>query len=393
MGKTKLFFSVLAVTLSSFISLNSLFGTTWYYISVFLSLSVIFCVFQSGIKFFGIYKWVNLAVLAYGVSICYSTYKVQSWTPPVILIGDMQSPYVAPMYFLQLLSLVLLIEYCNVSKQIQSFIGLLFKFLTILIVLSDIFLFTNIFQQDTYLLGNKFTCTYLHVVWLFIYIYKTKNNSQYSKLGIFFGWVYCFIMTVLYDCSTTLASLIIVAIIYYTKNKFYKLLYKPYFIVSIIILLDLLFFFYYDDVLKSSFARFIIVDLLHRDLTLSTRTYIWEQAFIPLSLRPIWGIGCFNTSPIVPSLIGYPNLQNGLLNCVLEIGIVGSVVYLIVLLTFAKANKNIHINNQGNVFVLMCYAFIFASTVEVTLDNTFLCFASLMLCGVIKSKIILRKSI
>lgn len=56
MGKTKLFFSVLAVTLSSFISLNSLFGTTWYYISVFLSLSVIFCVFQSGIKFFGIPK-------------------------------------------------------------------------------------------------------------------------------------------------------------------------------------------------------------------------------------------------------------------------------------------------------------------------------------------------
>lgn len=84
---------------------------------------------------------------------------------------------------------------------------------------------------------------------------------------------------------------------------------------------------------KLNVFSFIIVNLLHRDLTLTTRTTIWKIAMEKIASDPIWGNGYLSGAEfesLLPSIIGV-NAHNTILMVAFIGGVALSVVFLMVL--------------------------------------------------------------
>lgn len=381
-SSSKIRFLTLLVTISNFISLTSLLGTIWYYVNVIVSFVIICSIFPYIRKVFREYKIVNIFAIVYCISICSSTYLIQSYIPPFTWAIDLASPFVALMYSLQLLSILFFIEVCNSTNKTMTFILTLFKALTYALIIADIFLFTITIKEDFFLLGNKFTSTYLHIVWLILYAYIYSSHMKNFKIKFTICSIFIIIIAYCYDCSTSMMAVMTIAVCTYIRNILKRLIKKAWILPILLVVADLTFVFLNQVILKWDISKFIIVDLLHRDMTLTTRTAIYEMVLIPLSIRPIWGFGCYNTYAVVPAIMPYPNLQNGILNSILEIGIIGTFLYVLVLYLLIKKSNILQKNSTRSNFYFMLFilSFIVVSLVEVNIDNFFLCWSTLVLC-------------
>ena len=61
----------------------------------------------------------------------------------------------------------------------------------------------------------------------------------------------------------------------YIPVRYYHILYRPLGLSILILILDLFFFFLHSYILDLSMVKYIVVDVLGEDLTLTTRTNIW----------------------------------------------------------------------------------------------------------------------
>lgn len=262
------------------------------------------------------------------------------------------------------------------------FIHTLFKILTYILIIADISLFSINIGENVFLLGNKFTCTYLHIIWLILFAYIYSYHIKHFKTQFIIYSSIMIVITYFYDCSTSMVAVITITICVFIKNMLKRILKKSWILPVILVAADLAFVFLNQIILKWDISKFIIVDLLQRDMTLTTRTAIYEMVLIPLSLRPIWGFGCYNTYAVVPALMPYPNLQNGILNSILEIGIIGTFFYVIALYALIKKSNILQKNSVYSNFYFMIFilSFIVISLVEVNIDNFFLCWSTLVLC-------------
>lgn len=86
---------------------------------------------------------------------------------------------------------------------------------------------------------------------------------------------------------------------------------------------------------QNAFA-FIIVDMLGRDLTFTGRTSIWDKALDAFSKSPIFGVGEIS-SDASRTLIGATNAHNYYLDLMYKNGIIGFVLFLIILIICGNA--------------------------------------------------------
>jgi O-antigen ligase len=372
------------VCISVFVSLTNLFGTKWYYIAVISCLLILLSLVSSFKILFNRYKWLNIFAIAYSISIIISTQLIKDYDVPFEYAVNLASPYVPVMYSLQFICCLFLIEYCNIYNTTKKFISSLIFFLFPFILLCDFLALFSSNDEENFLLGNKFNVTYTHVFFLFIFYYI---NQYIIKKSIFYKTLFLMIIVITFGmaiklkCATSIISLFSALFVVFYLKKLYRFLINPLFCVFSIVALDLLFFFFISQILQIPFVQTIVVDVLQKDLTLTTRTNIFDLAFIPLAFRPLWGFGPFNCYAVVPAITGgYPNLQNGILNSVLEIGIIGTVL-LLICVYFIIYYSNKYNQYRGNqLFLGLFVFFVIASLVEVTIDNMFLCYISFMLC-------------
>ncbi|WP_207540592.1 O-antigen ligase family protein [Sabulicella rubraurantiaca] len=142
-------------------------------------------------------------------------------------------------------------------------------------------------------------------------------------------------------------------------------------------------------VLCAPFFVFVVLEpvlaLLGRDLTLTGRTDIWGLSLAAVAEKPLigWGYGGFWTAPLGPVLdirfiIGWdvPNAHNGFLDLLLAFGVVGLLLFLMLVVRVIRANVQ-EIRDTGSwgatwslasVTLLMIYGF---AESAIMVQNTF----------------------
>jgi O-antigen ligase len=127
----------------------------------------------------------------------------------------------------------------------------------------------------------------------------------------------------------------------------------------------------------SSGFRGMIAGLLGRDVTLTTRTEIWERA-LELKTNPLLGSGFFSTwlTPEAASMVeewgGLAHAHNGYLETYLNSGAIGVLLLLAVLVSAGKNAKSqlYQRSTAGYLFISLFLAALFYNYTEVTFNRS-----------------------
>ena len=118
-------------------------------------------------------------------------------------------------------------------------------------------------------------------------------------------------------------------------------------------------------------------------MDLHGRLQIYDNV-LPIINEHFWlGYGANNYYEILYLLIKAPNTQNGILNIMFQFGLLGTVIFIILMYIFAKKGEKI-MENKG-VFILITVLTIFSS-IEITLNMYFFFFMALLWANSLNKK-------
>ena len=136
---------------------------------------------------------------------------------------------------------------------------------------------------------------------------------------------------------------------------------------------DVIFVFFNTIILSQPIVQYFITDILGESLDLHGRLQMYTTV-IPVFLKqPLWGYGCNNYYPVLYSLVKAPNAQNGILNCMIQFGIIGTIILVIVLFLMLKKSENVKECYPLYALIIMMTII---SSVEITIDIYFIFFCT-----------------
>lgn len=284
-------------------------------------------------------------------------------------------------YIVKILSITLFFEYanykCESKKTMKMFLYLTMFYCLINDIIIFIFPDIYIYNGGYYFLGNKFHLSYVHILLLILFMYLYKNELKnkniksinVKKIILFFIIITSIIIFILTKCTTALLGYLILLIflLLNSKKTIKSLQSSKILLVTMLVSGFVLIFF--TNVLQNKIIEDIIVNVLHEDVELTGRTNIYENIFEILSKKPLLGYGYGNSYDVMFKFIGAPNTQNGILECVLNFGIIGTIFFVLYIITVIKNLKYNNISNNNQYIILFgIYVFILLGMVEVTYD-------------------------
>lgn len=239
-------------------------------------------------------------------------------------------------------------------------------------VINDILFFPHITEariSQNYLFSGKFAVAYMHLEWIAFYIFKQSINKIRSpryKINVTLLSLYSLIICILVDCTTGIVGLILLIVIIFLISN--KVVLNP-FVWLISLISSYSFVIFYDKILSIGWIRYIIVDCLHRSITLTGRTFIYDQLPKILEGHYLWGYG-FGSDYETWQIWGYriANSQNAIVHLIIEQGTI-SVIVLIILCLFVLICA-VH-DKKIIPIVAMIYVLTFLGTVEITFTLNF----------------------
>lgn len=225
----------------------------------------------------------------------------------------------------------------------------------------------------TYLFGNKFMVAYLHMQTLgFIATFKkmSRNNvNHFIGLDVLFYGVFGIIMCARVNCATGIIGNTVVLILLCAplSKKVKMVLAKPTTMLLMLLVVNILIV-GSDVLIQMPVVRNLIINVLHKDLTLTGRNKIY--AMLPAIYTDHWILGYGYNSDIFAGLIGYGNAQNGILQYILDCGLVGAGAFI---LNWFKSVKT-DVAEASKIWPAICvvYGFIFCASVEVCFKFNFI---------------------
>lgn len=273
-------------------------------------------------------------------------------------------------YVLKLFFCVCYYQYLNKIGKGRIFIKYFFQILVVYAAISDLNALTyKSMDGSGYLIGNKFYVCYVNtfVVTLYFILHPLMEN-KYKKVGRILLLI-TFLIAIKTECSTViLGSAILYYLLFYLKDNWKPKLYDWKIYLLGLVVFDILFFFFTMSFIDNEFMRFLIVDVLGEDMTLTGRLDIYGALGALLISCPLWGYGMGNGHMVTMMNGVGANAQNGLFNLMLEIGILGVVAYLLLLFCmFKKAS----IYSKTYSLVCFVYMMLVLSSIEVTFTTYF----------------------
>lgn len=225
-------------------------------------------------------------------------------------------------------------EYLTALAIILNFL-MIINFITIILYPNGMYINATKYKQN-WILGYKNS----HILYLlpcvvvnFVLAFKNKQNLDLKSYVIF---AICFISILLVNSSTGIVGMMII-LLYIIFRKFadrIKLInsYSSLFIylvsfVSIMILKI------------QNLFKFLIVDVLKKDLTFTGRTYIWDSVLKSIKTKPLLGYG--NVTYQYNKYIF--TTHNTILDILYKSGVLGLVTYIIILF---ETSKTLYINRD-----------------------------------------------
>lgn len=227
-----------------------------------------------------------------------------------------------------------------------------------------------------YSFGNKFTLGYYHLYLcaLFFLLHPRLNNIKHSLILSLF-----ILLMILSGIITRCSTMVLGALIFMFFSLFVSDAMRNFFasakaVVISVLVFDIGFFLFATWVLQHDFVQYFVQEILNRDITLTGRLPIYmdiQEAFLE---SPWIGLGYGNSIVVSKFYTDAYDSQNGLVELFIQIGIIGVVVFLLLLYTASKTFEKNKISKFP--FVAFIYAIIGISTVEIPFKHTFIFFLS-----------------
>ena len=292
---------------------------------------------------------------------------------------------VAVLYSIVLIEVFFMFEYFSIKNKTPDLISVLYYLTLFYVILTDCLLIAkpNLYiEKDMYyLIGNKFAVAYLHLQLIVLYLQKVKfiNKSTVNQniiITIFF--VITFFICFKIECSTGIIGLFVLLLLLLLNKSNKNILKKPQTLL-IVLFVSCSILLVFPMILNNSFVSHVIVDILGEDLTLSFRMMIYKKAPKLLLANFVFGTCLGSSFEVVMKYMHAPNTQNGLMECILEQGIVGTVL-LLILIYFVF--KYIDKSKYSVPAIVMIYVFSVLASVEITIDQTFIIWLAIaMVCS------------
>lgn len=227
--------------------------------------------------------------------------------------------------------------------------------------------YSSTLVNQTYLVGNKFSVSFLHLALLMLYSISRKTIKfdlkflLISSLSIFISYYV--------NCATGLIANIILSV-FYVYNEFFEKILKGKKIILINMAFSGLFIMLVDLFINSGIVQNIIVNVLHRDITLTGRTIVYSMILKFMKTCPVTGYGYGSSVIIIPTILGFSNCQNAFWDLAIQIGLFG-ILFIILLIIISPSKGNFSI-------VAYLITLILSGTVEITYGPGFIIYIALL---------------
>lgn len=289
-----------------------------------------------------------------------------------------RNPFLAAIVFSgTLLEMFFVMEIMSELGMTLKMLDIYFKLSVILALITEfIALFLPSFannNRDIYLIGTKFQVAYIHYLIIAFYIIRNIINRslKFNKVFIVLC-IWAFIINIYTQCATGIVGVMLLVTLGFAFNSERNILLHSYTFL-IIAILSFIFVFIADWVLKNPLVEYIVVDLLHRDVTLTSRTIIYSRAMDLLPGNLLWGFGYGSAYELGSELGGFSNTQNAILNWIWQCGIPTTIIMIVfITLIFHYSIKNSEVN-RAIIMPVFCLAYVFVilGAIEVTFDSIF----------------------
>lgn len=312
------------------------------------------------------YLGINLLLLVFFCVIIYSSLQGQRYMSGYWLNSLM--------YAVTILEIFLCMEYFNYQGRVNNVLNMFYYLTLFYCVLGDVLMivyphYTELSFGEKYyyyFLGDKFDTSYFHLFLIILFCVTNKVTTYRSKLKLtaliaLFIWV-----AIMSECTTALLGGATLFIFYLAKPWFNKLSRKP--IVSIIYIAICNSFLLVNTALLSVPAiKYVIENVLNESVTLTGRTNIYLKMYSLVNMNLLWGYGYDNNYSMSMEYTGAGDVQNGIFDCLVSYGIIGTGIMLfVVVFAIKKGAKKTHTAWLG-----LLFAFITMSMVEITFRRMF----------------------
>ena len=271
--------------------------------------------------------------------------------------------------FLQNIGIIMAIEIYSKKncEKLFKVLTVMFYSITILNTLSFILVpegivKTQIMKEPIYFLGidNRFSFNYLPGICVIsIYDYLRKN-----KLSIL-TYLYMFItyVTFIYfwSAGALVAETLLIIYILFLRNKI-NINPKKYLTIDLIAFISLVFF-----RIQNLFS-FLIVDVLHKDLTLSSRTFLWDKAIKIIKNNLFIGIGVQKSEYMLNNISAYHS-HSYFLNILVQSGVFGLISFLLCIFVSLKKLSQYENSNISKIISFTIFSMLIMLLVD-TFDIT-----------------------
>lgn len=279
---------------------------------------------------------------------------------------------------------VLMTEVISERKGIQHFLKTASICAMILCAVTDVLAFTMGANKGIYLIGTKFQVVYHHMLAIVLYMLvnrsstENKRNVNYYKRNLVLAGMIALtiLISVRIDCSTGIVGVLFLLAFTWLININRDFFSRPVVFVGLV-LLAFGFMWGFESVLNNKQIITLVTVYLQRSISLTGRTIIYAK--MPNVMSNHWklGYGYGSTYEICRSKIGFADTQNALMEWIMQIGVVGTVALLVVLVYAFSKSAALKNKKQWVWFAGYIYTLVFIGTVEITYTMYF--FAVLIL--------------
>ena len=216
-----------------------------------------------------------------------------------------------------------------------------------------------------YFLGPKFMSSFLFLFGVLLYYICQKRNGILNKTKLIIWIIGSMIFDYTVGCmSALIVSFIVLVLFVFSLQCVKKVLGNQIVLLAAIVITGTFPFWSYIA-LNNLNIQYLIVNVFHKNLSLTGRLAIYEYIPRIIEARILTGYG-YGTR-IVEKTVGYGNIQNGLLSIFVQYGAIITILFVLICIQYLKNYK--YANKRDNVFLYMTYGMIAISTIEISYDG------------------------
>lgn len=283
-------------------------------------------------------------------------------------------------YLVDLMSLMVWVAEKGHSKFLINF---LFRYILILVVLTDVMLLTGLVQffdgsREAYLVGTKFNVSYLHMDVLMLWFIKGNAKTTIKNIpvpALVISTILLIVISLRVQCMTGILGCIVLFVCYMIIDKPSRTglnaLNSPVVLLGVLGV-NLIFPFVSELIVAIPAVKWFVVEVLGKNANLTGRIEIFEIFGEQMAGHWLFGFGFGNENLVAKELFGYANAQNALLQWILRAGLLNTamLVSIMVMIFWQRVKKQQFRRTMP--LVILIYVYIFLGTVEITFGMSFI---------------------